>query len=550
MSNRIRYDSLLVRYLAMALDERLSGRRLDAIALEPDRRRATLVLGEETLVLDLHPTSGAILLGPASKLEANVRLARRSVVSRVVSPADERVMIVDLSAAGSLAGRPAKLVVELLGNQYNLLVLDPEERILAALWKRAAGERELRPGARYTPPPPTGRAGADRPLDPEAWRALLGPVPPRERVTMLIERVAWTSPISAEPILGSASQLEGDDALMQAYARYHWLASLPPALPHVLQTERGAQPYPLPLPGVPARPCASLTEAIALAAGIELPAQAAVSPETLDRIRHRIEQLERRVERIEKELEDAAPEAARLRASGDLLLSQLHLVARGATSVEVSDFQGGTVRIDLDPSLSPVENAHRLYEQARKRERAAEQLPALLERARAELAKLSTLLAKAEAGEADPAAIAAALPAAVERGAKGEAPLPPYRSYRTSGGLEVRVGRGSTHNDELTFHHSSPNDIWLHARDVGGAHVILRWGNANANPPARDLAEAATLAALHSKARTSGTVAVDWTRRKYVRKPRKAPPGLVVFERAKTIFVEPDEALEKAMRVG
>ena len=94
------------------------------------------------------------------------------------------------------------------------------------------------------------------------------------------------------------------------------------------------------------------------------------------------------------------------------------------------------------------------------------------------------------------------------------------------------------------------DDVWLHARSVPGSHVILRWPDGDAAPPARDLEEAATLAALYSKARTSGTVAVDWTRRKHVRKPRGAPPGSVTLQRAKTVFVEPDEAVEERMRVG
>jgi predicted ribosome quality control (RQC) complex YloA/Tae2 family protein len=130
----------------------------------------------------------------------------------------------------------------------------------------------------------------------------------------------------------------------------------------------------------------------------------------------------------------------------------------------------------------------------------------------------------------------------------GAGPALPYRRYRTSGGLEVRVGRGSRANDNLTLHHSSPEDIWMHARDVAGAHVVLRWGRREENPPARDIAEAATLAALRSRARTSGTVPVDWTRRKYVRKPRKAPPGLVTLERAQTVFVAPDAGLEERLR--
>ena len=89
-------------------------------------------------------------------------------------------------------------------------------------------------------------------------------------------------------------------------------------------------------------------------------------------------------------------------------------------------------------------------------------------------------------------------------------------------------------------------DVWLHARHSAGAHVILRWPGPG-NPPARDLQEAATLAALHSKARTSGSVPVDWTLRKYVRKPRKAPPGRVSIDRAQTLFVEPDPALLESL---
>ncbi|HEX8905231.1 MAG TPA: NFACT RNA binding domain-containing protein, partial [Longimicrobiaceae bacterium] len=128
-----------------------------------------------------------------------------------------------------------------------------------------------------------------------------------------------------------------------------------------------------------------------------------------------------------------------------------------------------------------------------------------------------------------------------------QAPRLPYRVYRTSGGLEVRVGRTSKDNDVLTFRHASHEDVWLHARQVPGSHVVLRWSEEGA-PPARDLEEAAVLAALHSKARSSGTVAVDWTRRKYVRKPRGAPPGRVSVLQAKTIFVEPDAALEERLR--
>jgi predicted ribosome quality control (RQC) complex YloA/Tae2 family protein len=202
--------------------------------------------------------------------------------------------------------------------------------------------------------------------------------------------------------------------------------------------------------------------------------------------------------------------------------------------------------VALDPALAPAENAEQLYAAARKRARAAARLPALIDRAEADAAALAGWLEAVDAGgDAGPPPIELA-PVAKARAGESERPAP-YRRFRTSGGLEVRVGRSGKANDELTFHHSSPNDIWLHAREVGGAHVVLRWPDAQANPPARDLGEAAVLAALNSRARTSGLVAVDWTRRKYVRKPRKAKPGLVTIERAKTLFVEPDPKLEATM---
>jgi predicted ribosome quality control (RQC) complex YloA/Tae2 family protein len=78
--------------------------------------------------------------------------------------------------------------------------------------------------------------------------------------------------------------------------------------------------------------------------------------------------------------------------------------------------------------------------------------------------------------------------------------------------------------------------------------VILRWTH-DERPPKRDLAEAAALAALHSPARGSSSVPVAWTRRKYVRKPRGAPPGTVAPERTETVFVEPDPALLKLLKV-
>jgi predicted ribosome quality control (RQC) complex YloA/Tae2 family protein len=223
-------------------------------------------------------------------------------------------------------------------------------------------------------------------------------------------------------------------------------------------------------------------------------------------------------------------------------------VPPGAARTVLQGFDGGEVTLELDPTCSPQANADALYERARRVERARARIPGLVRDAEARAATLDGLLARARSGEATGDELQAALPRRERGSGPAEGSALPYRSYRSSGGLEIRVGRGARCNDDLTFRNAAPGDVWLHARDAAGAHVILRWEKSG-SPPGRDLEEAASLAALHSKARTSGLVPVDWTLRKHVRKPRGSPPGTVVPDRVKTVMVRPDPTLLERLAV-
>jgi predicted ribosome quality control (RQC) complex YloA/Tae2 family protein len=265
------------------------------------------------------------------------------------------------------------------------------------------------------------------------------------------------------------------------------------------------------------------------------------------RLEDHVAGLEQRRARLDEEAADL-PDPEELQHLGDLILARFHEIPQGEEAVRLTDFDGSPVHVELDPMLPPDGNARRYYDRAARVRRARERLPRLRAEARAAWREGEALLERVRAGEAAPDQVEAYLPPAPSGDDGGDdAPTLPYRVYRSSGGLEIRVGRGAKRNDDLTFRHSNPDDIWLHARHTAGAHVILRW-NRDANPPNRDLHEAGVLAALASKARTSGSVPVDWTRRKYVRKPRKAPPGAVVPDRVQTVFVAPDAALEERLR--
>ena len=120
--------------------------------------------------------------------------------------------------------------------------------------------------------------------------------------------------------------------------------------------------------------------------------------------------------------------------------------------------------------------------------------------------------------------------------AQKQAQLPP-KEYRSSDGFTILVGRNNRQNDQLTLKTAAKTDIWLHTKDIHGSHVIIR----AEGKPVSDAAilEAARLAAYHSKARESTNVPVDYTLVKHVSKPAGAKPGMVIYVKNKTVFVDP-----------
>ncbi len=553
-SMAIRWDPVLTGRLASELDTLLSGARLRALRLDGNARDLVLFFRERTLLWRLHPNRGEILLFPAREPSQDA-LKLAATVRAVRAPDDERLVRLELLPARG-GRREVDLHVELLGNQWNAIVADvPDGRILHLLVRRD-GPRPVAVGGTYAPPAPVAREGRGRDLTLQRWLEILEPLAPETRVRALVRGVAFTSPLNAPALLGAAIRASGAEArraLEEGWAA--WQRMIDPqesTHPGVLETERGPQPYPFPLPGPSFTGTPTLLEAFAACGehaeedGEEAGRLALLPAGLTAELEAAVDAALRRTTRLEAELE-GLEDAEELRALGNVLLAHYGEVAHGAERVVLPGFDGQPVTIALDPALEPHENASRLYDRASRVERARRRLPELISRARRHAARLEALLDRARQGTATEEEVRTVVPA---RSRARSAATPggglPYRSWKSSGGLEIRVGKGAKQNDELTFHHSAPGDVWLHARHAAGAHVVLRWSRPG-NPPKRDLAEAATLAALHSEARTSASVPVDWTLRKYVRKPRRSGPGLVSFERGRTLFVHPDPELPERL---
>ena len=547
----VAFDAVLVAALARELEERLCNARLRALRLDRVGRSLTLLFREGTLGFGLHPETGSVTWNEPSDPRPEDRpLAGRLL--RAEALVDDRILRLSFR---KVRGSPSStdVLIEWITNRWNALVTDGAESVVRHVLVSLEGKGAPHTGHPWSPPPPSRRKGADGELPLEQWREQLLAVDPKERHRTLIESFAWTSPLNAAALLGSAAREDGaaaESALAAGHELWRKLAAVALGRLEIgatlLDTRAGLQPYPFPLAGKDEETVPTLLDGFARAAD-----QAGMPPSVapaglLEALDRRGVRAWARVESLQREL-DNAPDPAEARRIGDLILARLADVPRGRERVSLIDFDGSIVEVELDPSLPPHENASMCYERAGRAERARERLPGLIARAKAEAQRLDGLLEQARVGELAVEAILAELPSVAKVATRRGASSLPYRTYRSSGELEIRVGRGARHNDDLTFHHSAPDDVWLHARHAAGAHVVLRW-RGEGNPPAKDLAEAAVLAAFHSKARSSGAVPVDWTRRKYVRKPRKAPPGEVLVERARTVFVEPNAAVEGRLR--
>lgn len=261
--------------------------------------------------------------------------------------------------------------------------------------------------------------------------------------------------------------------------------------------------------------------------------------------------LARRRENVEGDLArlDHVPT---LQRTGRLLLAQGGRIPRGATRAVLDDWEeGGTLEVTLDPAVPAKQQAERFFQQARRVQRGEAQMWARLELVARSYDAVRALEAEVEASEAVTAeALARWLDAARALGVReGEAtpgrgrakaaPRLPYHEYAGWKGGRILVGRGPADNDALTLKVARPGDVWLHARGVAGAHVVVPVER-GAQCAQELLLDAATLAAHHSDARGADFVEVTWTEKRYVRKPRKSPPGEVSLDRERVLALRPE----------
>lgn len=267
------------------------------------------------------------------------------------------------------------------------------------------------------------------------------------------------------------------------------------------------------------------------------------------------ERVSRKLELQKKELAECS-EREVFRVRGDLINANIWRLEKGQSKAVLEDFTTGEpVEIQLDPRLTPAQNAQKYYTEYRKLDTAEKKLTELIAKGQQELVYIDSVFDAASRtdSESDLAEIRRELreqgylKGGVRADEKVKKTSDPLR-FRSGEGFEILVGRNNRQNDQLTLKTAKATDIWLHTQGIAGSHVIIR--TEGRQPGEQTLFEAAQLAAFHSKGRSGSGVPVDYVAVKFVKKPAGAKPGMVIFTNNRTLYVTPDENLVNSLKAN
>ncbi|RSI31388.1 Rqc2 family fibronectin-binding protein FbpA [Streptococcus sanguinis] len=273
--------------------------------------------------------------------------------------------------------------------------------------------------------------------------------------------------------------------------------------------------------------------------------------ELIRRVENELEKNRKKLVKQEEELL-ATENAEEFRQKGELLTTFLHQVPNDQDQVELDNYYTGEkIIISLDKALTPNQNAQRYFKRYQKLKEAVKHLTSLIEETRATilyLESVETALAQASLTE-----IAEIREELIQTGfirrrqrEKIQKRQKPEKYLATDGQTIILVGRNNLQNDELTFKMAKKDELWFHAKDIPGSHVVI---TGNLQPSDEVKTDAAELAAYFSKARLSNLVQVDMIETRKLNKPTGGKPGFVTYTGQKTLRVTPDEEKIKSMKI-
>ena len=475
----------------------------------------------------------------------------------------DRVLFIDFDATNEIGDRVKRtLVVEIMAQYSNCILLDENGVIIDALKRIDASKssfREILPQRTYELPPQQDKLNPEEATEEE----ILGKVlffTDKKLSSAILSSVSGVSPLTAREIAYRVTLSDPEINKLSDGVKQRLLHELAVLRGYI---ENGAEPcYVVSDTGEPVE--FSFMPLTSLSLRGKLVAEESLSDildfffverEKLLRAKSKAEDLFKTVsnmiERTSKKINNLreellqAEDAETKRIYAELINANLYSLQKGSSEYEVADYYNDykMTKIPAAEHLSPAQNAQRYYKEYRKAQTAKKVLAQQIEAASADLEYLETVrdeLSRAET-ERELNEIRTELSGAgflkSKTGTKNKknAPMKPLE-FISPNGSRVLVGRNNTQNDALTFKISSKNDIWFHAKKAPGSHVVLVCSEKE--PLSEDIEFAAGVAAWYSSVRERGSVEVDYTKVRNIKKPPASRPGFVIYHVYSTLYVK------------
>ena len=492
----------------------------------------------------------------------------------ICQPAFDRIIQIEIESVTEMGDLTTKiLTVEMMGKHSNIILTDNSGKIIDSI-KRVPSEksslREVLPGRTYVPPP-TSVKDPQR-LEKADFFETLEVSKAMRLQNALYKNYNGISPIMAGEVINQSGILKEGFGDLSEHEKNNLFASFSSLLDEI---NRKNYTFFI-IFGANEKPedffCVSMTlfpdksakfESISEMLDVfyqkkDLVIRMSQKTQNLRKaVTNHLERCYKKMEVHRKSLDDIEDRET-FRIHGELITAHIYSIKQGMTSVSLLNYLSEAqdqeeITIPLDPLKTPAENAQKYFKRYNKEKRSFEAVNSQIVQNAEEIRYLESVLTflqnASDEHEMEDIRKELAEQGYVKRkkaikGAKVKRTK--FTCFFSSDGFEIYVGKNNAQNDELTLKFADNSDIWFHVKDIPGSHVIVKtYGK---SVPDRTLEEAAHLAAYFSKGRDSSLVPVDYVIKKHVKKPAGARPGMVIYERNKTAYITPSEALIESLK--
>lgn len=560
------FDAGMVAHVVRELDEKITLGKVEKI-YQPQRSEIVFMIrcgGENRkLLIDVGSSNARINLSslsidnPPTPPMFCMMLRKHFSGARIASVEQlgfERAIRITFDAYDDLGFSSHKhIIVEIMGTYSNLIVTDSDDRIIGAAKQidfSMSHERQIISGVKYELPPRQQKADptiiTEEDFNDIASKSDLKT--PAEK--FIIANFSGIAPVVAREIAYRAcGNSEGDlydcrKNLAKEFFKVIATIKDKSGKPHIAYFDKNR---PLEYSFIPLEQYGDGSAIEELSSFGELIDRFFFTRAENERLHNRASDVQRILSNAEKRVTKklavlrselaSCDEDEKYKLWGDLITANIYWIERGARSVTLENWYDGMseITIRLDEKLTPAQNAQKYYKKYAKLKSARSHLTeqiALAERDEEYLASVKYSLSVAQT-ESEIAQIRTELHdssfANRMRGATDRRRLvPSFTKYRTSGGYLLYVGKNNLANDYITFKLAEKSDWWFHVKGMPGSHVLMKCSPSD-EPSELDFTEAATVAAVNSKAAQGAAVEVDYTRARYVKKPPAAKPGYVIY---------------------